>query len=99
MSAQPQEINHPSISKNQILIAGRVKEVRRVDSGTFTSVVLPAPDEFSMPQTVEIMSTGMIGRPNEDIQIKCTIGGYSKKFKRKDGTDGHNITNVLRVVE
>jgi hypothetical protein len=99
MSAQPQEITRPQIAKNQVLIVGRVKEVRRTDNATYTSVVLPAPDEYSQPQIVEVASTGMIGRPMEDVQIKCAIGGYGKKFQRKDGTAGTQVTNQFRFIE
>lgn len=99
MSAQPQELARPSIAKNQALIVGRVKEVRRTDNGVFTSVVLPAPDEYTQPQLVEIASTSLIGRPQEDIQVKVTLGGYGKKFTRKDGTPGLQVSNQFRAVE
>lgn len=99
MSAVPQEIARPSITKNQALIVGRVREVRRTDNGVFTVITLPAPDEYTQPQTVEVASTALIGRPNEDISIKVSIGGYGKKFQRKDGTPGLQIANQFRVIE
>lgn len=99
MSAQPQEITRPQIVKNQVLIVGRVREVRRTDNGVYTTVVLPAPDEYSQPQIVEIASTALLGRPQEDVQVKCAVGGYGKKFKRKDGSDGLQVQNQFRAVE
>lgn len=99
MSALPTEITRPSIGKNQVVIAGRCLEVRRTDSGVFTTIRLPAPDEYTMPQTVEIMSQSLLARPNEDVQVKCVIGGYGKKFTRKDGTPGLQVQNQLRHVE
>lgn len=99
MSAQPQELSRPSLVKNQALVVGRVREVRRTDNATFTVVTLPAPDEYTPPQTVEIASRGMIGRPQEDVTIKVAIGGYGKKFTRKDGTDGLQVIVQLRAIE
>lgn len=99
MSAQPQELPRSTLGKNQAIVVGRVREIRRTDNGTFTVVVLPAPDEYTSPQTVEISSKGMIGRPQEDITVKVVIGGYAKKFTRKDGTDGLQVIIQLRAVE
>ena len=99
MSAQPQELPRPPFVKNQATVAGRVREVRRTDNATFTVVTLPAPDEYTQPQTVEISSRGMIGRPQEDVTVKVAIGGYGKKFTRKDGTDGLQVIVQLRAIE
>lgn len=99
MSAQPQELPRPSLVKNQATVFGRVREVRRTDNATFTVVTLPAPDEYTQPQTVEISSRGMIGRPQEDVTVKVAIGGYGKKFTRKDGTDGLQVIVQLRAIE
>lgn len=99
MSSVPAEITRPSIAKNQALIVGRVKEVRRTDNGVFTLVTLPAPDEYTQPQLVEVTSTVLLGRPGEDVQIKVTLGGYGKKFQRKDGTPGLQIANQFRAIE
>lgn len=99
MSAVPQEITRPSLAKNQALIVGRVREVRRTDNGVFTVITLPAPDEYTQPQTVEVASAGLIGRPNEDVTVKVTLGGYGKKFQRKDGTPGFQVSNQLRHIE
>lgn len=99
MSAQPQELPRPQLAKNQAVVVGRVREVRRTDNATFTVVTLPAPDEYTQPQTVEISSRGMIGRPQEDVTIKVVIGGYGKKFTRKDGTDGLQVIVQLRAIE
>lgn len=99
MSAQPQELPRQQLGRNQAIIAGRVKEVRRTDNVTFTVVTLPAPDEYTQPQTVEISSRSMIGRPHEDVTVKVTVGGYGKKFTRKDGSDGLQVVIKLLAVE
>lgn len=99
MSAVPQDITRPTIAKNQALIVGRVREIRRTDNGTFTVITLPAPDEYTQPQTVEVASAALIGRPNEDISVKVSLGGYGKKFTRKDGTPGLQISNQFRHIE
>lgn len=99
MSAQPQDIPRPSIPKNQAVVVGRVRDVRRTENGTFTVVTLPAPDEYTQPQTVEITSRGMIGRLNEDVSIKVSLAGYGKRFKRADGSDGLQVIIQLRAIE
>ena len=99
MSAVPQEIPRQSLTKNQVLVVGRCIDVRKTDNATFTSVALPAPDEYTQPQNVEIHSTGLIARKGEDVQQKCELAGYRKKFNRKDGTIGFQNTNILRALE
>lgn len=99
MSAQPQELPRQQLGKNQAVIVGRVREIRRSDNATYTVVVLPAPDEYTQPQTIEIVSRSMIGRPQEDVTCKVSINGYAKKFQRKDGTDGLSVTVRLQAIE
>jgi hypothetical protein len=81
------------------LIVGRCIDVRKSDNQTFTAVALPAPDEYTQPQTVEIHSVGLIARKGEDVSQKCELAGYRKKFPRKDGTTGYQTVVIIRAIE
>jgi len=99
MSAQPADISRPSIAKNQALVIGRVTAVKTTDNGRFTEITIPAADEYSSPQVVEVASAGILGRIGEDVSIKVALGGWKRKFNRADGTKGYEVKNAIRAIE
>lgn len=53
-------------------------------------VRLPAPDEFTSPQTVEIQANEKLGDPGDRITVECDLGGIGRRFNEtnEDGTKG-----------
>jgi len=95
-------ITAPRIRTLETAISGRVAEkgVRQLDNGTvLTRIVIPAPDEFSHPQTVEVRSERRIAQPGQDVKIVARISSYRRTFRLKDGSQGDAIEHNLYVVE
>lgn len=93
------------IPQNQALLAGRVNAVRKVDDQIYTEVTLPAPDEYTNPQSVEVRSKRRIGQIGETIEVRVLCGGYrGKSFTFTDKQTGENFTrrpvmNIYSAIE
>lgn len=102
MSASAQITDLPkgaAVVANQSILRGRVLEVKRSESGTYTVITLPAPDQYSQPQNVEVRSKNMIGRPQEDVTVKVAIGGFRRGYKDKAGDQQYATNNTLVAIE
>jgi len=92
--------NIGKLAANQSVIRGRILEVRRTDKAVYTDVTLPAPDSYSSPQTVRIVSGRFIGKPGEDITARVFLKGYRRKYKDKDtGEDRFGNDISLSLIE
>jgi len=85
------------------LVAGRIRHVRRIDARDggvryISRIVMPAPDEFSHPQTVDVVSEARVGQPEEDVKLICHINSFRRTFEKKDGTPGDEIKLSLVAV-
>jgi hypothetical protein len=61
------------------VIQGRVERSRRNGKVMFTTLILPAPDQYSKPDRIEVRSDNAIGSVGEDVQVRCRLGGYAKR--------------------
>lgn len=99
----------PKLSHGQAFISGRIAYRRRMKTveGSYWMTVLktPAPDSFSHPGTIEVMSNNFIGAPGEDWSGIVQVTGYPRSYDGKpDAQTGeivriHTADNRLRVVE
>lgn len=87
------------LAANESVIRGRVIEVKNSGQNFFTAVALPAPDQYSHPQAVEIRSKKLIGRPQEDITVRVLVGGYRRGYKDKMGQQAFATNITLDAVE
>lgn len=86
-------------------LTGRIRAVRRSRGqrrGWLYVVVLPAPDEFTAPATVEVFSEQRVGEVGEALSCVVRIGGYARAYQATDD-NGEKFTvqtadNVLQVV-
>ena len=79
------------IQMGQALISGKViAKSRAINTGNgrkfLTVVALPAADEFSTPQVIELRSNEPMGAQGEPVRCKVSIGGYRRSY---DQTDPH----------
>jgi hypothetical protein len=88
-----------SLAANQTVIRGRVTEVKRTDTAVYTDVTLPAPDQYSSPQNVRIVSNRFIGKPGEDITQRCAIKGYRRSYTDKQGQKAFAVDITLSAIE
>ena len=101
----------PSSTNPAQLVAhlkGRVHARRRIqtkDGALVVNVVkLPAPDEYTSPQTVELRSRQPLGAPGDEWEGQVRIGGFGRSYESKDPESGDRRTvqtadNTLTVVE
>jgi hypothetical protein len=92
----------------QARLRGRIhaQRARATKNGrvVFTVVKLPAPDEFTAPQTIEVQSKTGLGSVGDAIDIKVLIGGYGRSYQTDQPETGEKVTvqtadNTLTVVE
>lgn len=92
MSGTPQ-----TIKPMQVMVLGRVENVRLHDGTRYTRVITPAPDPYSRPQTVEIRSKQPLGPKGEEVKVLAVLGGFTRKpFNATDNATGE-ISKVTPV--
>lgn len=78
-----------SLQLAESILQGRLDFVRKAGTAGFSHLlVLPAPDAYSSPSTVEIIATNRLGAPDEDIRVRVRIGGYRRTYKTTDKDTG-----------
>lgn len=87
------------LALNQSVLRGRVLEVKRSENGCYTVLTLPAPDQYSSPQTVEIRSKAVFGRPSEDVTVRVAIGGFRRGYTDKHGEKAYATNISLSAIE
>lgn len=94
-----------ALQLGEAILQGRLQSVRKAGTAGFSHLlVLPAPDAYSSPATVEIMATNRLGASEDDIRVRVRIGGYRRTYKATDKDTGEvrNVTtadNRLFAVE
>lgn len=71
------------LAANQAVVRGRIIEVNRGENAVYTDVVLPAPDQYSSPQNIRIVSGRLLGKPGEDITQRVQLKGYRRGYNDK----------------
>lgn len=87
----------------QVTIVGKILDVQRRESTTYTVVLCPAEDEYSRPSEVKIRSARSVGRVGEVVDVLCKLGGYGRAFEYKDKETGEilrgrQVDMILDVV-
>lgn len=88
------------LQANQTIIRGRIVDVMRRENAVYTDIVLPAPDSYSQPQNVRIVSSRLIGKPGDDVTQRCTIKGYRRSYNDKQtGERRYSVDIALSAFE
>jgi hypothetical protein len=102
----PSAAPSPAMKPGQVLVIGRLASCKRpAGSQWFINLVtMPAPDAYSSPSTVEILSKNRLGDPEQDVRILCRLGGFKRQYKATDRETGEIRTvqtsdNKLYAVE
>lgn len=97
--AQTGQASAPAVSSPALglaLLKGRISKVRRIKTNQgplfLTIVRLPAPDEYTSPQTVELRSVNRLGGEGEDWQGRVRIGGFGRSYSVTDAETGEKVT-------
>lgn len=95
-------------STGHALLRGRIAAKRAIQTRNgrqfITIVKLPAPDEFTSPQTVELRSGKPLGEVGETVAVKVAVGGFGRSYQTTNQETGEKVTvqtadNSLTVVE
>lgn len=97
----------PTAKFCETYLRGRLVAAKRPNgNGQFwqSLMIMPAPDAYSSPATVELLSTKRLGERDEEITVKVRIGGYRRSYKATDRETGQTTNvqtadNKLFVVE
>lgn len=91
----------PAQQFNLVTIRGKVSKSKKLPKGGYaTRFTLPAADEYSSAQTIEIYSKEKIGEVEEVMTVKAVLGGYYKRDTNKNTGEVMDFChNVLRAVE
>lgn len=91
-----------SILPGQTLIRGRCQAVRsfQTQSGKLWAhlVVMPAPDSYSHPATVEVVARNRLADRDQDFSALCAVGGVRSSFASTDKDTGETKTIVTAQV-
>ena len=93
-----------SLKVGEVIIKGRCTSAKRLGTLFAHLVVLPAPDPYSSPATVEVLAKTRQADSEQDVTLHCRIGGYRRSYKTTDRQTGEErqvltADNKLFVIE
>jgi hypothetical protein len=87
----PVQSSPRKISPGQVLLIGRCMSARKPQGGSelWTHlIVLPAPDAYSSPATVEVLAKRRLADKEEDVEVLCRVGGFRRQYNSRPDEDG-----------
>lgn len=74
---------------NQITLMGRIKVRDKLTNSFATIITLPAPDEYSSPQSVRVISVKSLGQKGDDVTIEARPCGFHRvNVGKRPNADG-----------
>jgi len=89
----------PALQPNQGFVSGRVQDVRRTENAVYTIIQSPAADAYSHPGQHLVISSRLLGKPGEDVEVKVVLGGYRRTYTDKHGDKVATVDNSLKAIE
>lgn len=83
--------SRPKITYNEAFLKGRLISAKRpAGNSKFWShlIVIPAPDPYSSPSTVEVLASKRLGERDEDLIVRVSCGGYRRSYRTTDKETG-----------
>lgn len=80
-----------ALTRNRFAMVGRIESVKRKDGVFYHGFLLPAPDEYSRPQFVEVRANRKLGEPGEDVTVPVSVCGFIKSFEYTDRQTGERL--------
>lgn len=79
----------------KVVINGKLLEQRKHDGLFYSTIVSPAPDQYSSPMPFEVRSHRSLGAREEVVSVPCKVGGF---FRRSYDTKPDERTGETRRV-
>lgn len=76
------------IGMGESFLTGRLLKVTRKNDLFIHLMVLPAPDAYTSPSTVEILAKKRIGQPQDDVSCRVRITGYRRTYNHTNRETG-----------
>lgn len=92
----PASAKSPALKVGEAVIRGKLVGAKRPQGNSQwweNLLVMPAPDPYSSPATVSVLSSQRLGDRDDDITVRVRIGGYRRSYKATDRETGE-IRNV-----
>lgn len=70
------------------VLHGRLLKITKRGDNIIHLLVLPAPDSYTSPATVEVIAKSRLGQPDDDIRVRVRIGGYRRTYNVTDRETG-----------
>lgn len=85
-------------------LRGRVRSdrggKRAGKAGFLTTLALPAPTTYDMPQVVEVWSDQPLGDMGQEVSVKVSIGGFPRSYESKTQDDrGYPRTVTVQTAD
>jgi len=103
--SEPAKIPAVGVVPMRVNVRGRVERMRRYEGTVYTTILTPAKDEYSRPNSIEIRSKGQVGAVGDDVNVFCLLGGFSERPRKWTNTDTgevrtiHNVRMFLDLVD
>lgn len=78
-----------------VMINGKLVEQRKNDGLFYSTILSPAPDQYSQPMPFEVRSSKSLGAREEVVSVACKVGGF---FRRSYDTKPDPHTGETRRV-
>lgn len=72
----------------EAILQGRLTKVTKRGDNVIHLMVLPAPDAYTSPSTVEVIARTRLGQPEDDLRVRVRIGGYRRSYNVTDRDTG-----------
>lgn len=77
-----------SIKPGQVMVVGKLLGARRAGQLWLHLIVMPAPDAYSAPSTVEVGASTRLGQKDDEVKVLCRLAGYRRQYKSTDQETG-----------
>lgn len=82
----------------EAILQGRLTKVTKRGDNVIHLMVLPAPDAYTSPSTVEVIARTRLGQPEDDLRVRVRIGGYRRSYNVTDRDTGEVRSQVTADV-
>lgn len=82
------------IQVGQVLVVGKLMKIQKAGQMYEHLVIQPAPDEYSSPATLSILSKLRLGQVDDQVRVLCRLSGFRRTYKMTDRETGEVMTRT-----
>ena len=76
-------INKPEGAFNVATLRGRLEKSEVFNGQRYSTIMTPAPDQYSHPQRLRVRSNKELGIVGQDVTVGVTIGGFRRTWAQR----------------